>query len=281
MVFDACRWVNADGAPIEGRPGCLAGALFVAMPGTPVERVAAIVRQREGLDFGLAHADPERESAAVIVERAVAQGLAGITLSPHHLRLRLTHERVVDLFERCAAADLVVHLATPPGACGRARAPLSFTSVFALDEALDALSGGAPVVLLGDAGGHAPETLVRLLERWPGCLVELSALAGAPWRTHRLLTTMYEAGLTDRLLMASGAPASTTEDAIAGLYDVNWITGSQAGEHRVPREVIRSIVERDGARALGVDGGARRAVLGEDRSRAGAAWSLARGYNRA
>ena len=71
------------------------------------------------------------------------------------------------------------------------------------------------------------------------------------WQTYRSLTLAYESGVIEKLLFGSDFPTHTVKNAAEALYNINKITLDSVLP-AVPREQVRSIVERNSLELLGL-----------------------------
>ena len=79
----------------------------------------------------------------------------------------------------------------------------------------------------------------------------LAALLRRPWQAYQALLSAYENQVAEKLFFGSDFPFATAAAAIEQLYRLNEITHG-TNLPGIPREVLRSIVERDALSELGI-----------------------------
>lgn len=186
----------------------------------------------------------------------VDRGAAGITISPADQGVRPTDDRCGRVLESAAAADVPV-VVTNPGldrrGLGGARGVLSFADPALFDEAAMQIRGLR--LVLSEFGRFATDGALMMLARHAGVFADTSWLGDRPMESWRVLGSAHERGVLDKLLFGSGYPRVAPQRAISGLYSMQaW--ASRTMDAPIPREALRSIVERDalGSLRMGVDG---------------------------
>ena len=95
------------------------------------------------------------------------------------------------------------------------------------------------------------ETLV-LLAKHANVFSEVSWLLHQPWQAYQALTSASQYGVTDKLLFGSGFPYTSAAHCIEGLYGLNHLVQG-TNLPTIPREQLRSIVEREALDLLGIE----------------------------
>lgn len=213
----------------------------------PAAQVAAIVNRDPDRLFGFAGVDATAPGAIDEIDAAVDMGHVGVTISPADQGCRPTDDRCMAVFEHAARRALPVMVANPgllhPGSVAE------FAQTILLDEAARSFRG--LTLVLGDLGSGWIDEALLLAARHERVFVELSGVVA---RTSTLAATLmqaYERGVLNKVLFGSGFPAETPERAIERLYTLGSFR-SNAGMPTVPREAVRSVVERDALSVLGV-----------------------------
>ncbi len=232
---------TVDQAVIHGFESALLGAAI-----TP-EQVAEHVARQPGHYLGFAGIDPTQPDALAKLDRATELGLVGVTVSPSGQGFHPCHSDAFKLFEACAQRGLPVFVEPMGTLVGPAR--LEFDRPSLLDEVARDLPT-LKLVLGGLADPYIDESLA-VLAKHPQVFADLSALVQRPWRMYNALVNARERGVIDQLLFGSGFPFCDPEQAIVTLYSVNGIAQGTPLPS-VPRELLRTIVQRDALGALGL-----------------------------
>jgi len=232
---------TVDQAILHGFESALLGAAI------PPEQVADHVARVPGHYLGFAGIDPTQPGALAKLDRAVELGLVGVTVSPSGQGFHPCHSDAMTLFEACAQRSLPVFIEPMGTVAGPAR--LEFDRPSLLDEVARDLPG-LKLVLGGLADPFIDEGLA-LLAKHPQVFADLSALVQRPWRLYNALVNARERGAIDQLLFGSGFPFCEPEQAIVTLYSVNGIAQGTPLPS-VPRELLRTIVQRDALSMLGL-----------------------------
>ncbi|MFG0328270.1 MAG: amidohydrolase family protein [Phycisphaerales bacterium] len=228
------------------------------------ETVASFVSKAPTRRLGFVGIDPMEGDAIAAIDHAVNLGLVGVTVSPAAQSFHPLHSRAMRMYERCEELGLPVlvtenHLFAPAAALDHAR-PTPFDEVARAFPKLKLVLGrlGFPWI---------DETLVLAMKH-RNIYTDLSGVIARPWRLYNALLAAFELGVTDKILFASNFPQETPEAAIERIYSLNSYSHG-TNLPAIPRQQLRSIVERDSLNCLGL---ARPGVTGQGLDR-DAAWS--------
>ena len=214
------------------------------------EQVAQCVEHNPRRYLGFAGIDPTAGDPVASLERARALGLAGVTVSPAAAGFHPTDTRAMALFE--AMEQHNIPLLVDPGTRWAREARMEFGQPHLLDE----LARSLPRLKIVVAGLGHPfiDQGLALIAKHPTVFADLSELVLSPWQLYNTLVLAHQQRVTDQLLFGSNFPLATPEQAIVTIYSVNTFV---QGTHlpTVPREQLRSIVERDALRCLGLSAG--------------------------
>ncbi len=245
-----------DGTPAahERAMACVSGAVVLGFrserlgANVPNELVAEYSAKHPRRLVGVAGIDPMCADVRDQLEAAISLGLAGITVSPSCQGFHPAHSKAMVVYERCAELGLpvfVTMLEPLP-----ASADLAFARPAAWDEVARALPG-LPIVICQLGHPFIDETLL-LAGKHERVYAEISGVASRPWQLYNALLGASSAGVMHKLLFGSGFPLATPAAAIEALYTVNaYAHGTQLPS--IARSSIRSIVEKDSLRSLGID----------------------------
>jgi len=210
--------------------------------------VAEFVAQAPEKRIGFAAIDPMHPGAREELDRALETGFSGVTLSPADQGYRPTHEGAWEIFKRCAETGLPALVANP-----MLRSPSSqveFASPALLDEIVRELPG--LTVILGDFGKIFLEETLLMVAKHPRVYAEISGAVNRPWTLYTAMIAAHERGVLHKLLFGSGYPSESPEAAIERIYTINSMRGGTELPS-VPRESLRSIVERNALACIGVE----------------------------
>ena len=99
-------------------------------------------------------------------------------------------------------------------------------------------------ILIAHLGYPWVEQTAILLGKYPHMYAEVSGLADRPWHLYQALVTCMEHGVLDKLLFGSNYPFGRAERTIEAIYQVNLLV-QETNLPKIPREMLRAIVERD------------------------------------
>lgn len=228
----------------------------------PMQSVAACVAEQPEKFLGFAGIDPTAGRALEQLDEALELGLVGVNVSPVAQGFHPADTRAMELFEACQAKGVPVFVET--GIALAREAPLEFGQPHLLDEVARTFPDLRMV--LSSLAHPWIEQGLTLVGKHPTVFGELSDLILRPWQLYNALALAHQQGVMDQLLFGSGFPFRTPEKAIVTVYSVNTLVH---GTHlpSVPREQLRSVVERDALKCLGLrrEGAARPAPPGRPR----------------
>lgn len=213
----------------------------------PNELVADAVRRDPTSYLGFAGIDPTSPEAMQNLDRAVALGLVGVTISPALQGFHPSATFAMDFFEACAEHDLA--LMVEGGAHLAPQAMLEFAQPMLLDELCRTLP--KLKVIIGSLGHPFVEQTLTLVCKHEHVYADIAELPRRPWELYNALVLAHQRQVTERLLFGSGFPFVDPQAAIMACYSVNSM-GQGTNLPSVPREQIRTIVERDALSCLGL-----------------------------
>lgn len=214
----------------------------------PTALVADVISKDPQRRLGIAGIDPLHPDAAAHLDEAVELGMIGITVSPALAGFHPSHSAAMRVYDRCAEMGLPVfvthHLPLPP------IAELEFARPLLWDEVARDLPNLQLVI--GQLGDPWINETLALLAKHDHISADLSAIAGNPWRLYNALQAAHSRGVMGRLLFGSGFPLETPAKVIETLYSL-YAFASGSNLPSIPRELIRSVIERDTLEHLGIE----------------------------
>lgn len=218
------------------------------------EQVSRCVRTDATRLLGFASVDPMGDGGAAEVDAAKSAGMAGITVSPTNQGFHPTHSRAMRVYRRCVEAGLPVVFDL---SCVAGVSVMAYGQPYLLDEVLRELPG-LRVLIAGLGQPFVDQTLV-LVQKHEHAYADIAGLSLRARDLYQALASAYQGGAISKIMLGSGFPLTTPEKAIVTLYSLNTlIVGTNLPS--IPREQLRSIVERDALACLGIaypDGGVK------------------------
>lgn len=213
----------------------------------PHEKVAEYVARNPGRYHGFAGIDPTVGKPIESLERGLELGLVGVTVSPAAQGFHPADTRAMDLYEACEARGVPIYFEA--GAMLARSVKMEFSQPYQLDEV--ARSFPNLKFAISSLGHPWIEQGLALIGKHPTVFADLTDLIHRPWQLYNALLLAYQQGVTGQIVFGSGFPFCTPEKGMVTIYSVNTLIH---GTHlpSVPREQLRSIVERDTLSVLGV-----------------------------
>ena len=212
------------------------------------EQVAGYLKRDPERLMGFGGIDPKADTHPTqSLEQAIALGLVGVTVNPAAAGFHPTDTRAMALFEACQHHQMPVLIEC--GTVMAREARMEFARPALLDEVIREFPDLK--LILGTFGDPWVEEGVALLAKHPNVYADISGFTARPWQLFNALLTAHQLGTMDQVLFGSNFPFVTPEQAIKTIYSVNTLT---QGTHlpSVPREQLRSVVERDTIQVLGL-----------------------------
>jgi len=214
----------------------------------PNDLIAAYVAQHPDKLAGFACLDPAEPDYLDEMRRVFEDlRLRGLKLAPIYQDYHVMDERMQPVYAYCQKRrlPLLIH----QGTTFPRRAPLKYALPIQLEDV--ALAYPELRIVIAHLGQPWIDETLVLIRKQPHVYADLSALYYRPWQFYNALVAACEYGVTHKLLFGSDFPFTTPAESIAGLRNVNQVTGD-SGLPRVPGEVIEGILERDTFALLGL-----------------------------
>jgi predicted TIM-barrel fold metal-dependent hydrolase len=216
----------------------------------PNELIAEYVQRQPEKYIGFAAIDPTDPSYMAELERLPAMRMSGVTISPANQDFHPADTRAMRLYETCEAMGLpvLVHHGTHLTAAAK----LEYVQPHLFDEV--ARSFGKLRLVIAHCGHPWIDEALVLIGKHEHVYAEISDVVSRPWPLYNVLLMAHQMEVMEKLLFGSGFPYLTPQEAIETIYSLNRFTHS-TGLPAVPREKLRSIVERDTLACLGLKRG--------------------------
>lgn len=213
------------------------------------EKVAECVKQHPDKIVGFAGIDPQHGDAVEQLELAEQMGMLGVAVSPATQGFHPADTAAMDLYEACEAKGLPIFVEA--GSEIARSAKMEFAQPYLIDEI--ARTFPELRIVMSSLGHPFVEQGLALIAKHPTVFADLSDLILRPWQLYNALVQAYQQRVIDQLIFGSNFPFCTPEQAIVTIYSVNTMTHG-TNLPSVPREQLRSIVERDTLGLLGIRG---------------------------
>jgi len=147
------------------------------------------------------------------------------------------------------AADLQMPVLFHSGPYLAARSKMEYAKPVLLDEVAREF-GDLKIIIAHLGYPWVNETLV-MLAKHANVFSDISWLLQQPWRAYQALISASQYGVTEKLLFGSGFPYTSAAYCIEALYSINHLVQG-TNLPTIPRQQLRSIVERDALELLGI-----------------------------
>ncbi len=211
------------------------------------EAVHRAVQTQPHKSVGFVGIDPMVGKATTKLEEALEMGMVGATVSPAAAGFHPADTRAMELFEACEEKQVPILI--EGSAMLAAEVKLEFAMPYLLDEV--ARTFPQLKIVLSSFGQPWIDQGVALMAKHPNVYADVSGLVVRTWPLYNALVQAYQSGVMGQVLFGSGFPFCQPEKAIVTLYSVNT-TSQGTPLPSVPREQLRSVVERDTLAELGI-----------------------------
>ncbi len=246
--------ISADAAEHAAASQCVDKCLVFgyrsALLGAAVDNdfIARHVSRHSSRMVGVAAVDPTEadavETASELLERSEFRGL---TISPATQDFHPADSRAMEIYELAAEkrCPVFIHQSTHLPAAGR----MEHARPFLLDEI--ARTYPTLTIVLSALGHPWVEEGIALLGKHPRVFADVAGLIRRPWQAYNALVLAHQFNVMDKVLFGSDFPYGTAAEAIKTVYRLHEVTQG-TNLPSVPREMLRSMVERDALAALGI-----------------------------
>lgn len=214
----------------------------------PNELIAEYVAQNSNSMIGIACVDPTQDSSADDAEAALSQQeFRGLTVSPSAQNFHPADSRVTKIYE--LAEQKHVPLFLQQGT----HFHQSGTMEYARPALLDEIAREHPeLTIIISAFGHPwIEECIALIGKHPRVFTDIAGLIRRPWQAYNALVLAHQFNVMDKVFFGSDFPYLTAAEAIKTVYRLHEVTQG-TNLPAVPREALRSMVERNTLAVLGI-----------------------------
>jgi hypothetical protein len=214
----------------------------------PNDLIADYVAGHGDRMVGIAAVDPTEEAA---MDKAVGllerPEFRGLTISPAMQNYHPADSRAMALYE--LASERRVPLFFQQGTHFPSRGRMEYARPLLLDEI--ALEHPDLPLVVASMGHPWIEECIALVGKHAGVYTDIAGLIRRPWQAYNALVLAHQFNVMDKVLFASDFPFFTAAEAIESVYRMHEMAQG-TNLPTVPREQLRSVVERDALAVLGV-----------------------------
>lgn len=216
--------------------------------GIPNEYIAQYVERSGGAIIGIAGVDPTEPGATAMARDLLDSGhFRGMVISPSTQGFHPCDSRAQELYD--LAQDRRVPVFIHNGAFMRTWGRMEYARPYLLDEV--ARDFPALTLIISGMGYPWVDESIALVGKQPRVFGDLGPLVRRPWQAYNALVLAHQFNVMDKILFGSDFPYYTAAGAIEAVYRLHEITQG-TNLPSVPREALRSIIERDSLAALGI-----------------------------
>jgi len=214
----------------------------------PNEFIAEHVARHRDRMVGIAAIDPAEELPLDEVEALLDRDeFRGLAVSPAAQNFHPADTRAVGIYELAARkrVPIFVQQGTHFAALGR----MEYARPLLLDE----IAREFPdlTIVVSSLGHPWVEEGIALLGKHPRVFGDIAGLVRRPWQAYNALLLAHEFNVMDKVLFGSDFPFCTAAEAVEGVYRLHEVVQG-TNLPSVPRETLRSMVERDALHLLGI-----------------------------
>ncbi len=214
----------------------------------PNDLIAEYVASRADGMIGIAAIDPTEPDTVELAGRLLdRKEFRGLTVAPASQNFHPADSRAMELYQLASArrAPVLFEQGThfPPRGCMEYARPLL----------LDEIAREFPeLTIVVSALGHPwIEECIALLGKHARVFGDLAGLVRRPWEAYNALVLAHQFNVMDKVLFGSDFPYLTAAEGIEILYRLHEVTQG-TNLPGVPRETLRSMIERDALNVLGI-----------------------------
>lgn len=203
---------------------------------------------RDSKAIGIAGVNPTDSDAGRGAEAQLRRSeFRGLVCSPHCQNFHPADSRAMAIYDLAQDRKVPVFFdhATHWAKAGRME--------YARPSLLDEVAREFPDLKIVVSGLGYPwmDEAIALIGKHPNAYADLASLLGRPWQAYNALVLAHQFDVIDKILFGSDFPYFTAAEAIESVYRLHEMTHG-TNLPTVPREAIRSVVERDALSVLGI-----------------------------
>ena len=216
------------------------------------KKLSGYVSKRRSRMVGFAVVYPTEDRVSVSSLGVIKEklGLPGVVLYCSECGFHPAHSRAMRMYESLSELKMPVffHNAEP---VPKRKAILEYAQPYLLDEI--AREFPELKIVVGSMGVPFVEQTLWLVAKHKNVYADLTIQPSSVWRIYNTVVAAHESGVMDKLLFGSGFPVSTASRCMETLLGFNMLL-ADTNLPTVPRNEIRSVIERETLRVLGIGG---------------------------
>jgi len=214
----------------------------------PDDLIAEYVAAHGDRIIGIAAVDPTDPGAKDAADRLLDRDeFRGLTVSPAAQNFHPADSRAMEIYELACrrGAPIIIQQST--------HFPTRGSMEYARPLLLDEIAREFPeLTIVVAAMGHPwIEECIALLGKHPRVFSDVAGLVRRPWQAYNALVLAHQFNVMDKILFGSDFPYYTASRAIEALYRLHEVTQG-TNLPGVPRETLRTMIERDALGLLGI-----------------------------
>lgn len=214
----------------------------------PNDLIAEYVAARSDRMIGIAAVDPTADGAAeTAAELLDRKEFRGLTISPAGQSFHPADSRAMAVYELAAERKAPVFL--QQGTHFPARGRMEYARPLLLDEIAGEF--GDLTMVIASLGHPWVAEGIALIGKHARVFADIAGLIRRPWQAYNAMVLAHQFHVIDKVLFGSDFPFFTAGEAIESIYRMHEMTQG-TNLPTVPREALRSIVERDALAVLGI-----------------------------
>ena len=214
----------------------------------PDEYVADFIAQAPAKLIGFAGCDPSQPNYLEELRHAIEKlHLRGVKIGPVYNGVDPRDPRCEAIYSYCQARGLPILFHT--GTTYNRAAVLNYGRSWLWDE----IAAKYPELrmVLAHVGHPFFDECLCVIRKHPHVYADVSALYHRPWQFYNIMLLAQEYKVMHKLIFGTDYPFFKTQDHIAGVRNVNQVTGA-SGLPRVSEQAIEEILQRDSCALLGL-----------------------------
>jgi hypothetical protein len=214
----------------------------------PNELIGDYVAKHGEKLIGVAAIDPTADGAVEEADQLLQRAeFRGLVISPPAQGFHPADSRAMDLYELVQKhkAPLFVSQGTHFATEGR----MEYARPLLWDEI--ALEYPELTLVIGALGHPWVEEGIALIGKHKRVFATVAALLRRPWQAYNALVLAHQYNVMDKMLFGSDFPFLRAADAIKAVYRLHEVTQG-TNLPSVPRETLRTMIERNALEAMGI-----------------------------
>jgi predicted TIM-barrel fold metal-dependent hydrolase len=211
----------------------------------PNDSIAGAVARHPDRLIGIAGVDPAADGVSDAKRWLEHPAFRGITVGPASQGFHPSDSRAMKIYALAEEKRAAVFF--NQGAYFPSQGRMEYARPFLLDEI--AREFPSLTIVITSLGYPWVDEGIALLSKHPRVFGDVAGLVRRPWQAYSALVLAHQFRVMDKVLFASDFPYGTAADAIQNIYRLHEITQG-TNLPGVPREELRSVVERDALSAL-------------------------------